>query len=185
MNPLLTLAAAAAITVFHIWASRRRPRYWYLGGIVPALWVAILIFLLANGAIRPAEDWKMLLFPTAILLLIWLEGHQAAKKRTKPPFIHTRKGASDMRALLVLLLTFVILAVQFHLGLRKKKLLGAVLPAVMAALFVFISLAGKTTEYIATGSLCVIAIVIVWAVGYAKSAKHEKAALDKMRAKDL
>lgn len=55
----------------------------------------------------------------------------------------------------------------------------------MAALFVFISLAGKTTEYIATGSLCVIAIVIVWAVGYAKSAKHEKAALDKMRAKDL
>ena len=68
-----------------------------------------------------------------------------------------------MRALLVLLLTFVILA----------------------ALFVFISLAGKTTEYIATGSLCVIAIVIVWAVGYVKSAKHEKAALDKMRAKDL
>lgn len=87
--------------------------------------------------------------------------------------------------MLVLLLTFVILAVQFHLGLRKKKLLGAVLPAVMAALFVFISLAGKKTEYIATGSLCVIAIAIVWAVGYAKSAKHEKAALDKMRAKDL
>lgn len=90
-----------------------------------------------------------------------------------------------MKTLLVLLLTFAILAVQFHLGLRKKKLLGAVLPAVMAALFVFISLAGNTTEYIATGSLCVIAIVIVWAVGYAKSAKHEKAALDKMRAKDL
>lgn len=81
MNPLLTLAAAAAITVFHIWASRRRPRYWYLGGIVPALWVAVLIFLLANGMIRPAEDWKMLLFPTAILLLIWLEGHQAARKK--------------------------------------------------------------------------------------------------------
>ena len=79
-----------------------------------------------------------------------------------------------MRALLVLLLTFVILAVQFHLGLRKRKLLGAVLPAAMAALFVFISLAGKTTEYTATGSLCVIAIVIVWAVGYAKSAKHER-----------
>ena len=90
-----------------------------------------------------------------------------------------------MRALLVLLLTFVILAVQFHLGLRKKKLLGALLPAVMAALFVFISLAEKTAEYIATGSLCVIAIVIVWAVGFAKSARHEKAALDKIRAKDL
>lgn len=90
-----------------------------------------------------------------------------------------------MRALLVLLLTFAILAVQFYLGLRKKKLLGAVLPAVMAALFVLISLAGKTTEYIATGLLCVIAIVIVWAVGYAKSARYEKAELDKMKAKDL
>ena len=31
--------------------------------------------------LRPAEDWKMLLFPTAILLLIWLEGHQAARKK--------------------------------------------------------------------------------------------------------
>ena len=60
MNPLLTLAAAAAITVFHIWASRRRPRYWYLGGIVPTLWIGAVVFLLANGMIRLAEDWKML-----------------------------------------------------------------------------------------------------------------------------
>ena len=81
MNPLLTLAAAAAITVFHIWASRRRPRYWYLGGIVPALWLGALMFLFANGKIDLAEDWRMLLFPTAILLLIWLEGHQAARKK--------------------------------------------------------------------------------------------------------
>ncbi len=36
------------------------------------------------------------------------------------------------------------------------------------------------------GILLVVAlIVIVWAVGFAKSARHEKAALDKMRAKDL
>ena len=81
MNPLLTLAAAAEITVFQIWASRRRPRYWYLGGIVPTLWIGAVVFLLANGMIRPADDWKILLFPTAILLLIWLEGHQAAKKK--------------------------------------------------------------------------------------------------------
>ena len=81
MNPVLTLAAAAAISVFHIWASRRRPRYWYLGGIVPALWIGTVIFLLAKGMIRPAEDWKTLLFPTVILLLIWLEGHEAAKKK--------------------------------------------------------------------------------------------------------
>ena len=28
-----------------------------------------------------AEDWKVLLFPTLIFLLMWAEGHQAAKKR--------------------------------------------------------------------------------------------------------
>ena len=82
-----------------------------------------------------------------------------------------------MRALLVLLVTFVILAVEFHLGLRKKKLAGAVLPAILAALFILISLAEKI--------LCVIAIVIVWAAGYVKSARHEKAALDRMKVKDL
>lgn len=81
MNPVLTLVLALAVTVFHFWASRRPPKYWYLGGIVPALWLAVLIFLLAKGAIRPAEDWKMLVFPTAILLLIWLAGHEAAKKK--------------------------------------------------------------------------------------------------------
>lgn len=90
-----------------------------------------------------------------------------------------------MRALLVLLVTFVILAVEFHLGLRKKKLAGAVLPAILAALFILISLAEKTTEYVVTGILCVIAIVIVWAAGYVKSARHEKAALDRMKVKDL
>src|SRR5699024_5075662 len=81
MNPQLTLAAAAAITVFHIWASRRMPRYRYLALVVPALWFVVLVFRLATGMLRPAEDWKMPLFPTAILLLNWLEGHQAAKKK--------------------------------------------------------------------------------------------------------
>ena len=82
MNPLLTLAAAAAITVFHIWASRRRPRYWYLGGIVPARGGPCrLDFLLANGMLRPAEDWKMLLFPTAILLLIWAGGPSGRQEK--------------------------------------------------------------------------------------------------------
>ena len=52
-----------------------------LGGIAPALGVAVLIFLPATCLRRPAEAGKMLLFPTAILLLIWLEGHQAAKKK--------------------------------------------------------------------------------------------------------
>ena len=81
MNPVLVWVLAIAITLFHIWASRRKPKYWYLGGIVPALWLGALVFLFANGKIDLAEDWRMLVFPTAILLLIWLEGHEAAKKK--------------------------------------------------------------------------------------------------------
>ena len=78
---LLVLAAAAAVTAFHIWASRRSPRYWYLGGIVPLVWVGLIGYLFWNGMIHLQQDWKVLLFPTLILLLIWLKGHQAARKR--------------------------------------------------------------------------------------------------------
>lgn len=35
MNPALTLVIAFLILAFHIWASRRSPRFWFLGGIVP------------------------------------------------------------------------------------------------------------------------------------------------------
>ena len=40
-----------------------------------------------------------------------------------------------MRNILVLAVTGALLAAQFHWGLRRKKLLGAVLPAVFALLF--------------------------------------------------
>lgn len=43
----------------------------------------------------------------------------------------------------------------------------------------------KTTEYVLTGLLCVAAILITWIMGYLKSAKYEKSALDKMKAKDI
>lgn len=81
MNSITVLFIAIVITVFHFWASRRQPKYWYLGGIVPAIWVGILIFLFANDMIRLKEDWSMLFFPTIILLLIWIVGHQSAKKK--------------------------------------------------------------------------------------------------------
>ena len=81
MNPVMTCIVAAAVTIFHFWASRRKPKYWYLGGIVPFLWAGAVILLFANGMIRFQDDWPMLLFPTAILLLIWFSGHEAAKKK--------------------------------------------------------------------------------------------------------
>lgn len=81
MNPVLVWVIAAAVTVFHIWASRRRPKYWYLGAIVPALWIGLVVFLLVNGQLNLGRDWKNVVFPTVILLLLWLDGHQAAKKK--------------------------------------------------------------------------------------------------------
>ena len=76
MNPAVTWVIAIAVTIFHIWASRRKPKYWYLGGVVPVIWIGIIIFLFVNGMIHIANDWKVLFFPTVILLLIWLSGHE-------------------------------------------------------------------------------------------------------------
>ncbi len=81
MNPVILWITAAAVTVFHFWASRRKPKYWYLGGIVPALWVGTLMLLFVNDMIHIGEDWRILLFPTLLLILIWISGHESAKKK--------------------------------------------------------------------------------------------------------
>ena len=90
-----------------------------------------------------------------------------------------------MKALIVLVIMFAILATQFYWGVRKKKILGAIIPLVMTALFITISFWENTTEYISAGIICVVAIIIVWFIGYFKSAKYEKSEIDKMKAKDI
>lgn len=81
MNPILTFGIALLVLVFHIWASRRSPRYWFLGGIVPLIWFGLLAILWSKGQISLPADLRMLIFPTLIFLLIWLQGNLAAKKR--------------------------------------------------------------------------------------------------------
>ena len=81
MNTILTWIIAVAVTVFHFWASRRKPKYWYLGSVVPVLWIGAVIFLFAKNMIVLRDDWQMLLFPTLIFFLIWISGHEAAKKK--------------------------------------------------------------------------------------------------------
>lgn len=90
-----------------------------------------------------------------------------------------------MKALIILAITFAILAIQFYWGIRKKKILGVIIPLVMTTLFVVISFLEKTTEYFITGIICVVAIIIVWFIGYYKSAKYEKSEIEKMKAKDI
>ena len=55
----------------------------------------------------------------------------------------------------------------------------------MIALFITISFLEKTAEYAITGIICVVAIIIVWFIGYFKSAKYEKTEIDKMKVKDI
>ena len=81
MNAVMTLIAALAVIAVHVWLCYRSPKFWYLGGIIPVLWIGVLVFLFFNGKIDFAEDWKMIIFPTLIFSLLWIQGHQAAKKR--------------------------------------------------------------------------------------------------------
>lgn len=57
------------------------------------------------------------------------------------------KGELTMRAFIILVITFAILATQFYWGVRKKKIIGAIIPLVMTALFITISFLEKTAEY--------------------------------------
>jgi hypothetical protein len=81
MHTAITFIIAIIIIVFHYWACRRRPKYWYVGGIIPVLWFGLNTILFLNGKIHFYEDWKMLTFPTIIILLMWIEGYQASKKK--------------------------------------------------------------------------------------------------------
>lgn len=81
MKVVISLMIAFVVIIFHYWACRRPPKYWYVGGIIPLVWVILLTVLFFNGMINWAEDWKTILFPTLIVLLMWGEGHEAAKKK--------------------------------------------------------------------------------------------------------
>ena len=90
-----------------------------------------------------------------------------------------------MKALIALAITFAILATQFYWGIRKKRVLGAIIPLIITALFITISFLNKKTEYVITGIICIASIIIVWFIGYFKSTKYEKSEIDKMKAKDI
>lgn len=81
MNEAITLLIAVAVLILHVWLCRRSPKFWYLGGIVPLLWVGLLVFLFFNGKIHWGEDWEMIVFPTLLFIVFWIQGHLAAKKK--------------------------------------------------------------------------------------------------------
>lgn len=81
MKVAITFGIALGVFLFHYWACRRPPKYWYVGGIIPFVWVVLLAVLFSRGMIDWAQDWKVILFPTLIAFLMWIEGHETAKKK--------------------------------------------------------------------------------------------------------
>ena len=77
----MSLIVALVVIVFHVLLCHRSPKFWYLGGIIPLLWVGTMVFLFFNGKLNFGEDWKMIIFPTLIFFLFWIQGYQAAKKK--------------------------------------------------------------------------------------------------------
>lgn len=81
MRLAITLVIALAVLVFHYWASRRPPRYWYVGGIIPLAWLVLLAAAFSHGVVNWAQDWKIIVLPTLIFFFMWAEGHEAARKK--------------------------------------------------------------------------------------------------------
>ena len=90
-----------------------------------------------------------------------------------------------MSPMIVLLITAAMLAAQCYFGLHKRKLLGAIIPSGMAILFVVVSCLEKTVRYIPAGFACVVALAIVWGIGYFKSGNYQKDQLNKMKKRGL
>ena len=72
-----------------------------------------------------------------------------------------------------------------QLGLRRKKLFGALLPAILIAVFTALSLAVRTLALLPIGLACIAAVVAIWCIGYANAGSYEKKNLNKMKSKDL
>ena len=69
-----------------------------------------------------------------------------------------------MKDLVIMCLTCAILAGQYQLGLRRKKLFGAMLPAILIAVFTALSLAVRTLALLPIGLACIAAVVAIWCI---------------------
>ena len=72
---------ALVVIVFHYWACRRPPKYWYMGGIVPVAWGILLAVCFFSGRINWTEDWKIVLFPTLLVFLMWGKATRLPRKK--------------------------------------------------------------------------------------------------------
>lgn len=73
-------AVMVTLAEFHCWSGRQNLKFWYLGLIVPLVWILAVIVFLIRGTYTLANDWRFLLIVTLSLPLIWSLGHYSARK---------------------------------------------------------------------------------------------------------
>lgn len=83
MKAALVWIAIVAVTAAHAWASQRQAKYWYLGGIAPALWGGVHLALHLCGRIDWSRDGEAILYAAVILVLIWIVGRLQVRLRPR------------------------------------------------------------------------------------------------------
>ncbi|MGC6767767.1 hypothetical protein ACYSNR_13760 [Enterococcus sp. LJL128] len=89
-----------------------------------------------------------------------------------------------MRTLVVFVIIFLLIAVQYQLGLHQKKIVGSFLPILFLVVSGWMYLADSTNFSLAV-LVAPIAFIGVWYKGYLNSKKENQKRIDLMKAKDL
>jgi len=85
MDTLITIGLVAGcilVGLVHRQLARLAPAW--PGAVVPALWAAAAIYLLASGSIDSLLDGAGLVLVTVVLARIWHEGRQHRSTRSTP-----------------------------------------------------------------------------------------------------
>lgn len=89
-----------------------------------------------------------------------------------------------MRTVLVLLIAIALIVLQYQLGLRKKVILGSILPVAFLTFSIWMIVVDKAGNYVALLSPTA-AFIAIWLKGYLKSQEEERRSIELMKVKDL
>lgn len=80
MNTVMTLLVALVVIVLHVWLCHRSPKFWYLGGVLPLLWIGVLVVLFS----RQNQFWGRLennYFPDTYLFPVLDSGTSSSQEK--------------------------------------------------------------------------------------------------------
>lgn len=87
--------------------------------------------------------------------------------------------------LIRLICFLVVIGLQYSFGLKKKRLLGVILPAIILIILSYFAIQQHSFEPVLYGILGAVGLGVEWFFGYSKSKKHDEEELERMKAKDI